>query len=352
MEEFVPVRMVQGNGMDLSLFQFDYDMSFAVFFLDADRTVYGRYGTRTASGEGKSDSEISMAGLADSMRAVLALHANKAKYAEALRAKVGPEPRYATPERHPELRRFTAHIDYGPEVAKSCIHCHQIRDSERSEIRATGQPISDRVLFPYPVPDVLGARFDPEKRSTVASVESGSPAEDAGLRAGDEVLAADATPVVSVADLQWSLEQKPGDGGEIALTVDRAGGRKQIRIPLAEGWRRAGDISWRVSTWDLRRAALGGMKLDRIPDGERRGLGLEGRMALRAAHVGQYGDHAVAKQAGAQKGDIVVAFDGVTEDWREADAIAHAVQKRRAGDVIPVKVRRGDRELTLEIRLQ
>ena len=42
MEQFVTVRMVQGNGMDLSLFQFDYDMSFAVFFLNADRTISGR----------------------------------------------------------------------------------------------------------------------------------------------------------------------------------------------------------------------------------------------------------------------------------------------------------------------
>ena len=38
--------MVQANGIDLSLFQFDYDLTFAAFFMNADRTIYGRYGIR------------------------------------------------------------------------------------------------------------------------------------------------------------------------------------------------------------------------------------------------------------------------------------------------------------------
>jgi hypothetical protein len=37
MEQFVRVRMVQGNGMDLSLFQFDYDLTFAAFFMNSDK---------------------------------------------------------------------------------------------------------------------------------------------------------------------------------------------------------------------------------------------------------------------------------------------------------------------------
>ena len=41
MSQFVGVRMVKVNSMDLSLFQFDYDMTFAVFFMNADKKVYG-----------------------------------------------------------------------------------------------------------------------------------------------------------------------------------------------------------------------------------------------------------------------------------------------------------------------
>jgi hypothetical protein len=35
-QEFVTVRLVKCNGLDLSLFQFDYDLTFAVFFFNSD----------------------------------------------------------------------------------------------------------------------------------------------------------------------------------------------------------------------------------------------------------------------------------------------------------------------------
>src|ERR1043166_7626092 len=47
LEKFVCVRLVSTNGLDLSLFQFDYDQSFAAFLLHADGTIYGRFGTRS-----------------------------------------------------------------------------------------------------------------------------------------------------------------------------------------------------------------------------------------------------------------------------------------------------------------
>lgn len=47
MDSFVCVRQVFTNGLDLKTFQFDTDQSFAVFFLNGDGTVYGRFGTRS-----------------------------------------------------------------------------------------------------------------------------------------------------------------------------------------------------------------------------------------------------------------------------------------------------------------
>jgi len=46
MERFTTVRVVQAYALDLSLFQFDGDLTLAVVFLNADGTVYGRYGSR------------------------------------------------------------------------------------------------------------------------------------------------------------------------------------------------------------------------------------------------------------------------------------------------------------------
>src|SRR5262245_25664411 len=47
LEKFVCVRVVMTNSLDLSLFQFDYDQSFAAFLLNADGAIYGRFGTRS-----------------------------------------------------------------------------------------------------------------------------------------------------------------------------------------------------------------------------------------------------------------------------------------------------------------
>ena len=42
LDKFVCVRVVHANGMDLGLFQFDYDQSFAAFIMNGDKTIYGR----------------------------------------------------------------------------------------------------------------------------------------------------------------------------------------------------------------------------------------------------------------------------------------------------------------------
>lgn len=47
------------NGVDLKQFQFDYDQTWCAFFLNADGTIYGRYGTR-AGNRDQSTTHISI----------------------------------------------------------------------------------------------------------------------------------------------------------------------------------------------------------------------------------------------------------------------------------------------------
>src|SRR5262245_43725809 len=72
LEKFVCVRIVSTNGLDLSLFQYDYDQSFAVFLLNADGTIYGRFGTRSHRTSWADD--VSIEGLAQALRGGLELH--------------------------------------------------------------------------------------------------------------------------------------------------------------------------------------------------------------------------------------------------------------------------------------
>lgn len=346
MDEFVCVRMIQFNGVDLAQFQFDYDMSFGVLFLNADGTVYGRYGTRNDRPEG-ADKEISMEGLRAGMEAALALHRAYPANAASLAAKRGSPPKYARPELYPQLQKYTPRINYGNQVAKSCIHCHQVHNAQRQGLRDDRQPIPDEILYPYPMPQVVGISLDPKERATVSAIEKDSPAVAAGMQPGDEILVADGQPLISVADFQWILHQTSGGGGMIPLEVNRSGQSIDLNLELAPGWRKRTDFTWRVSTWDLRRMALGGMVLQTDESGKATPLGLSVKGA------GKYGNHAVARRAGVREGDQLVSIAGLSgQPATEAEVIAHVLDTTKKGDPIRMTVRRQGKQIDLTFRTQ
>src|SRR5262245_3251676 len=120
LEKFVRVRKISANGLDLSLFQYDTDQSFAVFLLNGGGTIYGRFGTRSDHSYWADD--VSIEGLAEALEGGLALHAaypqNKAQFA----AKRGPAPEFPAPEKYPKLEgKFGSQLDYEGNVVKSCI---------------------------------------------------------------------------------------------------------------------------------------------------------------------------------------------------------------------------------------
>src|SRR3954469_11277115 len=51
LDEFVCVRIVQANTIDLTHFQHDFDQSFAAYLMNPDLTIYGRFGTRSGRPE-------------------------------------------------------------------------------------------------------------------------------------------------------------------------------------------------------------------------------------------------------------------------------------------------------------
>jgi S1-C subfamily serine protease len=74
-------------------------------------------------------------------------------------------------------------------------------------------------------------------------------------------------------------------------------------------------------------------------------------MALRAKHVGQFGAHAVAKNAGFVAGDVIVSFDGRTDFARETDLLAYSLRNKKAGDKIPVVIVRGGKTVEMTLPL-
>lgn len=353
MDQFVRVRLIQCNSIDLSLFQFDYDLTFAAFFLNADKTIYGRFGTRSSHDEASRD--ISIAGFRKAMQGALELHRDYPANQAALRGKTGPEAKFKVAHDMPSFSgRYTPFLDFEGKVAASCIHCHMLGEAVRLDVRKNvpNAPMPDPVIYPWPMPDVLGLSMDPDERSTVMQVEPGSVAAQYGFRANDKIESIDGQPLLSTADIQWILHQaKPPT--TLKVIVRRGNESVNLRLPLAKDWRRTSDISWRTTSWDLRRIALGGLQLKPLSNTARQKGGINAdQLGLRVQHVGQYGNHAVAKRAGFLKDDVIIAFDGITDNVGETELFAHVLRKRRPGQIIPVAVLRNGQRKEFRLKIQ
>jgi hypothetical protein len=349
LDRFVCVRIVQANTIDLTKFQHDFDQSFAAYLMNPDLTIYGRFGTRSGRPEHE---DISLEGLRKAMEAALEMHKNYETIKPSLLGKQVEPSRYKTPRDYPSLAgKYGTELEYEGKVAKSCMHCHQIREAERLIYRSAGEAIPNQVLFPYPDPGVLGLKMDPKEMAKVERITPGSPAEKAGLRSGDDIVTLAGQPMSSIADLQWVLHNA-SDSTRLPARVRRDSKMLDLTLELEEGWRR-GDISWRATTWDLRRMGLGGMRLDDLTAEERNAANLPAdALALRVRHVGEYGAHAIAKQAGFQKGDILITFDGQRGRMSESELLAYSVQQKRPGNVVAVTILRNGEKKLLSFVLQ
>jgi serine protease Do len=350
MSQFVCVRLIATNGMDLNLLQYDYDQSWAAIMMNADRTIYGRYGTR--SHQTRSEDDVSVEGFADSLRIALDWHSNFRNDAKRFAGKQSLPVLISKPEQFPSFEgKYSDKLDYHGKVVQSCIHCHQIGEAVRLTYREAGKPMPENILYPYPNPKLFGMEMDPRSAATIRKVTKGSLAEHFGLKKNDRVIELDGQPILSVADMQWVLHHTTKS--ELPMLVARNSESIKVDIKLPEGWRMLDDIGWRVTSWDLRRMVTGGLKLDSIDIGEAKRRGIDSnKLALIVKHVGQYGDHAVAKHAGFLVGDIIVQVNQTTDAMTEGQLLGHLVQNTKRGDSINVVIDRDGKQMSLKLTMQ
>jgi len=318
-------------------------LTWAVLFLNADRTVYGRYGTRSGP---NTPGDVTDAGFRKAALAALELHRGYPANRESLRGKTGPAPRFKTPREYPSLSHFPAQVDTrgGERNHPSCMHCHDLQVAEFTVLRAAKEPIPAEALWPFPMPDALGLTLDPEERCTVKRVAAGSAAGKSGFKPGDDLLRLDGQPLVSVADVQWVLHGTK-DGATLAAVVGRGGRSETLSLALPPGWRRSGDITWRQGTWVVFRPDL---KADNLSLEERRRLGLApDAIALRIQGLA-----ATLEAAGFRTGDLIVSVGGRRSGIDSvSQMIEHVGQTTRPGDKLQVTILRDGKEAPLEIAL-
>lgn len=349
MKEFVLLRLTGTNGLDLKTFQYDTDQSFAVFILNADKIVYGRFGTRSHRTDWLTD--VSVEGMAVAMKRALLMHAKYPANKSMLMAKSNQPTLYETPEQFPTLRNKPGRLNwdgrhFAEAVVKSCIHCHEIGEARIEHYWQLKEPIPESVLYPYPHPKSIGLILDPEHAARVKQIASGSAAEKSGLQTGDDILVMNGQPLISMADVQWVLHHLPAEGAKVDMTVQRGESLETLSLRLNDGWRRADDTSWRTGHWILRRSMLGGMKLDQEADEG----GEQSRLVV--GYLGSWGPFGVAKRAGAMQGDVILAVDRRTDLRRESEVFEYINQHKQRGDQVELTLQRGDRALTVRYKIQ
>ncbi|HEX5106035.1 MAG TPA: Trx7/PDZ domain-containing (seleno)protein [Pirellulaceae bacterium] len=339
-QQFVCVRIIQTNRLDQKIFQYDYDMSWSCMFLNANGTVYGRYGSRSASGPG-SDSILNAGAFSKAARRALELHKGYPANAKQLAAKTGPDPEYAVPTQIPGLTEKPASAS----VRQECIHCHMVKEFALRAKWEEGR-LKAEDLFVYPMPQRIGLTMSQEDDLKVQRVEEGSAADEAGIEAGDTLVSLGGQPLVSMADIQWVLTHTPGEA-KLPVKFTRGGQTEESKLELSGDWKKS-DIAWRASSWYALRQ---GVKFEPLPAADRKARGIgEDELALVVKGLFGKGGPKV-QQAGLRQNDVLVAVDGKTQAMTESEFLVDLRLQHGPKDSVKFTVLRGDQRRDFDVPL-
>ena len=344
---FVKVRLVQMGGVDLSVFQFDPLQTWALFFMNADQTIYGRFGSaspKAKRNQKDSNPNHSVAGLKAALRKSLELHASYTKNPEAeglkLAGKTGPKPEWATIESLPAAKKRGRIRRIAKADPKQCAHCHELAQGTVDSYLMTKQRIPDRELWAYPSPSILGLTMSRDHCARVVAVAKDSIAAKAGVEPGEDILVFSGQPPVSVADIQFALHQFPDEGGSLWISSGR-GGRVQLRtMVLPDGWRRQGDWAWRYRVAGYAMWLWAGFTMADHEKGVRV-AGPPGFWFKKSNPSGK---------AVFEKGDVIVEADG-RAGWTRSTFLAYLMRDKELGSEVKVKVLRGGETVELEFTI-
>ena len=329
-KQFVCVRMQSMNGVDINLFQFERDLTWMSFFMNASNQIHARYGGRDDS---SAESHLTQKSLVRTMQQVLDLH-RKGQVGRGVPA--GPK---RIPEDIPTMSAMMA-----KRKDSKCIHCHDVKVAELKHAQQLGRFTRDMV-FTYPAPSAIGIQLDPDVQNQVSSATPDSPAHRAKVRPGDTILTVGKERVLTFADFTRVLEVTPPES-TLPLQIRRGSQTIDNTLKLSGNWRRTEDPSWRESLHVA--GPNGGFWGHKLADNERaKHTAPTNQMAVLITFI--WGDH--TRRAGIKVNDVIVKFDGMTNDMTLPQLHAHLNLDRNYGDTIPLTVRRNGKDHELVMTL-
>jgi len=345
-EKFVSLRQVEMKGVDLSQFQFDYDLNWAAMFINADGTVYARYGTQSIDGP---DAYNSVASLEKTMQRVLELHDNYEKVKASLAAKRGADQPYKTPLDMPGMENKEKLA--GVTARNNCVHCHMIHDAQQNQWRKEGTMSIDK-LYRWPLPDNMGMHIDPKDGRKIETLTANGPAAKAGLAMGDEITLVNGQPITSIADIQWVLQNTPDGEAKIEVTFSRDNQSQTKTVSLEKGWRKT-EFLWRASRWNLKPNP--GFWAPALTEKQLKDLGDKiepGVTPIRVQFINNDRPEGKAvHQAGIKEGDVIVAMDNKPFNLTPEKFQMYVRLNHKAGDTLHLKILRNGQEKEVDLTL-
>jgi len=162
----------------------------------------------------------------------------------------------------------------------------------------------------------LGVDLAPGNEMRVAAVFAASPAEKAGLRRYDVIVAVDGKKVQTLGELETLLRRKR-PGHTMAVAVRRNNAEQTMRLTLGQ----------------RSRAPYLGISLIRVE----------------ALTINVVADKSPASTAGLQVNDVVLNIDDAK--FSNTTELAAFLQKKKIGDVVTVAVRRANQQRQVKVKL-
>ena len=330
LQEYVCVRVVRMDDVDVGLFDHDWNNAIYFFVLNADEQIYMRYGGREAQ---SPDTYNSL----DSMR--IALEQGLALHQKHLRGELEKQerPKSLFPREMPLLVERTF-------ARRQCVECHLIGDFQNIQRERDG--VLDKLVHLYRSPDIktIGIWLDVPKGLVVKEATGAVAA--AGMKPGDRIAAWSGVPVWTYGDVLYRYDKVDRRSKSLQITVDREGQSVDLTIDLPPRWWWT-DLRFRQSSVDPRLdfedrplSVEEKQKLDLKPDG----------FASQVKYVSEF-----AKIRGTHDlrvGDVIVAVDGV-----ERDEFAHTAElflklHTKAGESATLEIIREGKRIKMPLRTQ
>jgi len=328
LNEYVCVRVVRMDDVDVGLFDRDWNNAVYFFVLNADEQIYMRYGGRESR---SPDTYNSLDSLRIALDQGLVLHRDYVQ---------GRLPRHERPDSL--LPREMPLLVERTFAQRQCVECHLIGDFQNIQRERDG--VLDKLTHLYRSPDIktIGISLDVPKGLIVK--EAAGAVATAGMKAGDRISAWNGVPVWTFGDVQYRYDKVDRRAESLKITVDRSGQSIDLTVNLPPRWWWT-DLRFRQSSVDPRLdfedrplTADEKQKLGLKPDG----------FASQVKYIAELAK--IRKTHDLRLADVIVAVNGVERDEFAHTADLYLKLHTKAGESANLEVIRDGKRIAMPIK--